>query len=44
MLMAQAEVFLKIPANKKINYLSDKHCDEILNLESEKYRENLFNK
>ena len=42
MLMAQAEVFLRIPPNKNINYLSDEQCDEILNLESEKYRKNLF--
>ena len=42
MLKAQAEVFLRIPANKNINFLSDKDCDEILNLESEKYRKKLF--
>ena len=43
MLKAQAEVFLRIPAdNKNINFLSDKDCDEILNLESEKYRKRLF--
>ena len=42
MLMAQAEVFLRIPAKKNINFLSDKNCDEILNLESEKYRKDLF--
>ena len=42
MLKAQAEIFLRIPANKNINFLSDKDCDEILNLESEKYRKKLF--
>ena len=42
MLKAQAEVFLRIPENKNINFLSDKDCDEILNLESEKYRKKLF--
>ena len=42
MLKAQAEVFLRIPANKNINFLSDKDCDEILNLEPEKYRKKLF--
>lgn len=42
MLKAQAEVFLRIPANKNINFLSDKDCDEIINLESEKYRKKMF--
>ena len=32
MLKAQAEVFLRIPANKNINFLSDKDCDEMESL------------
>tara|TARA_B100000212_G_C27362343_1_gene528769 strand:+ start:183 stop:1172 length:990 start_codon:yes stop_codon:yes gene_type:complete len=42
MLNAQAEVFLKIPKHENINFLSDKDCNDILNLESEKYRKNLY--
>lgn len=41
MLCAQAETFLRIPNQKVVNFLSEKECDEILNLESEKYRKKI---
>ena len=41
MLKSQAEIFLRIPPNKQVNFLNDEQCDEIINWESEKYRKKI---
>ena len=41
MLVAQAETFLRIPVNKKVNFLTNKDCNELINWDAEKYRQNL---
>ena len=41
MLQAQAEIFLRIPQNQEISLLSDDECNELLNWEAEKYRQDL---
>ncbi len=41
MLKAQADIFLRLPVNNPVNFLTDKDCDELINWEAEKYRKNL---
>jgi len=41
MLQAQAEILLRIPPGEEIYLLSDDQCDELLNWDAEKYRQNL---
>jgi rhamnose utilization protein RhaD (predicted bifunctional aldolase and dehydrogenase) len=41
MLQAQAEILLRIPPGEETNLLSDYQCDELLDWEAEKYRQNL---
>jgi len=41
MLQAQAEIFLRIPQNQEISLLSDDECNELLNWEAEKHRQDL---
>jgi len=41
MLQAQAEILLRIPPGEETNLLSDDQCNELLNWEAEKYRQNL---
>ena len=41
MLQAQAEILLRIPPGEEINLLTDHQCDELLNWEAEKYRQDL---
>ena len=38
MLLSQAEIYLRIPINNKVNVLNDIQCREILNSENEKFR------
>ena len=41
MLQAQAEILLRIPPGEEIYLLTDHQCDELLNWEAEKYRQDL---
>lgn len=41
MLVAQAETLLRIPIGEKVKTLTDKDCDDLLNWESEKYRQQM---
>lgn len=41
MLETQAEIFLRLDINKKINFLSNKDCQDLINWEAEKYRKKI---
>tara|TARA_Y100000589_G_scaffold302172_1_gene313542 strand:- start:7 stop:1041 length:1035 start_codon:yes stop_codon:yes gene_type:complete len=41
MLETQAEIFLRLDINKKINFLTNKDCQELINWEAEKYRKKI---
>jgi len=41
MLETQAEIFLRLDINKKINFLSNKDCKDLINWEAEKYRKKI---
>jgi len=38
MLETQSEIFLRLDINKRINFLSNKECQDLINWEAEKYR------
>jgi rhamnose utilization protein RhaD (predicted bifunctional aldolase and dehydrogenase) len=42
MLRAQAEVLLRIPRGEVVNLLTAHQCDELLNWDAEKYRQDLY--
>ena len=41
MLAAQSEIFLRISLDAKINFLTEKDCDNLINWEAEKYRQRM---
>ena len=41
MLETQAEIFLRLDIKKRINFLSNKECDYLMNWEAEKYRQKI---
>ena len=41
MLETQAEIFLRLDIKKRINFLSNKECDYLINWEAEKYRKKI---
>ena len=42
MLRSQAEIFLRLPENKKVQLLSKKQCEELINWDAEKFRKKMI--